>query len=106
MMMDNNNSNEDVRLIEMVEQRVVKSPEKIGRMIQAIVNTKRCSYIDAALIFAGQNGLEVESVAKMLPTEIKRNIEGEARAVNMLKPETKKDDDSNSLESLFSNKGA
>lgn len=88
-------------LIEMVEQRVVKSPEKIGKIIQSIVNKKRCSYIDAALIFAEQNGLEVETVAKMLPSEIKKKIETEARSVNMLKKQEGDAEDSNSLESLF-----
>lgn len=89
-------------LVKIVENKIVRSPEKVGRIIQSIVNTKRCSFIDAVLIFAERNGLEVETAAKLIPAEVKRKIESEARAVHMLKPIPKEDsEDSNSLESLF-----
>lgn len=60
------------------------SKEEFSLKIENFVSQKRCSYLDAIIIFAEENGIEIESAAQMLNTTIKQKLEVEAQDLNYL----------------------
>ena len=60
------------------------SKEEFSLKIEKFVREKRCSYLDAIVLFSEQNGIEVESAAQMVNTTIKQKLEVEAQDLNFL----------------------
>jgi hypothetical protein len=59
-------------------------------IIEQIVKDKKIGYFDAVLWYCEQNGIEVETGAKLINSIIKKKIEAEASDMNYLKEKSAK----------------
>jgi len=57
---------------------------KFTKLVEATVNEKRLSYMDAILWLCDQNSIEPEDVKKFVSSIIKDKVEAEARTLNFL----------------------
>jgi hypothetical protein len=53
-------------------------------IIESFVQNKRCSYMDAIVLYCEENEMEVESAAKLLNTRIKEKLEVEFMELNYI----------------------
>jgi cell division protein ZapA (FtsZ GTPase activity inhibitor) len=53
-------------------------------MIEKFVQEKRCTYMDAVVLYCEENEMEIESAAKLLNTKIKQHLEVEAMELNFI----------------------
>lgn len=60
------------------------SKEEFSVMIERFAKEKRCSYMDAVILYADENAIEVESAARMISQSLKEKIEVEAQDLNFL----------------------
>jgi hypothetical protein len=60
------------------------SKEEFSVMIERFAKDKRCSYMDAVILYAEENEIEVESAARMISQSLKEKIEVEAQDLNFL----------------------
>ena len=60
------------------------SKEEFSVMIERFAKEKRCSYMDAVILYAEENEIEVESAARMISQSLKEKIEVEAQDLNFL----------------------
>ena len=57
---------------------------KFSLIIENYVQNKRCSYMDAIVLYCEENEMEVESAAKLLNTRIKEKLEVEFMELNYI----------------------
>lgn len=69
-----------------VKIKSLRSSSEILRGIEKLVYEKELTYIDAAIHYAEQNNMEVESVANIIKmsTVVKAQIQLEAESLNFL----------------------
>ena len=69
-----------------VKIKALRSSSEILRGIEKIVSDKELTYIDAAIHYAEQHNMEVESVANVIKmsTVVKAQIQLEAEGLNFL----------------------
>mgnify|MGYP001107612644 CR=1 FL=1 len=60
------------------------SKEEFSVIIERFAKDKRCSYMDAVILYAEENNIEVESAARMISQSLKEKIEVEAQDLNFL----------------------
>lgn len=61
-------------------------PAKFSQIIEEIVKTnEEMNYIDAIVFYCEQNGLEVDSVAKLISKPLKEKLKCDAINLNFLK---------------------
>lgn len=60
------------------------SKEEFSVIIERFAKDKRCSYMDAIILYAEENNIEVESAARMISQSLKEKIEVEAQDLNFL----------------------
>ena len=60
------------------------SKEEFSQVIERFVREKRCSYMDAIVLYAEDKGIEIESIALMINKNIKQKLEVEAQDLNYL----------------------
>lgn len=60
-------------------------PSKFAQEIEKIVSYENTSYIDAIIYFCEQNGIDLESVPKLISKPLKEKIKYEAMELNFLK---------------------
>lgn len=63
---------------------VSKTKEQFSLQIEKYAREKKCSYMDAIVLFCEENEMEVESAAQMISPNIKDKIEVEAQDLNFL----------------------
>ena len=66
----------------------VLSQASFAQVIEQFVKEKKCSYMDAVVLYCEENNLEIESAAKLLSSKknkIRQSIELEASDLNLLK---------------------
>jgi len=63
--------------------------QKFSLLIERFVQEKRCSYMDAVVLYCEEQEMEIESAAKLLNVKIKGQLEAEARDLNFLPRENK-----------------
>lgn len=56
-----------------------------GVLIESTMQEKNCSYIEAMLLICEHRGLDVETIPELLTPKLKKQIQGEASILNMLK---------------------
>lgn len=68
-----------------------ESQKKIVQEIQAIVAESTLTYMEATILYAERNNLEIEFVAEMIIKNdvIRSNIEEEAEELNFIKKKTR-----------------
>lgn len=57
---------------------------KFSLLIEAYVKEKRCTYMDAVVLYCEEHEMEIESAAKLLNTKIKGHLEVEAMDLNYI----------------------
>ena len=62
----------------------ILNTQKFSLLIEEFVKDKRCSYMDAIVLYCHENEIEVETAAKLINTKIKEQIEIEAIDLNYL----------------------
>lgn len=62
----------------------ILSTQKFSLLIEDFVKQKRCSYMDAVVLYCQENEIEIETAAKLINTKIKQQIEVEAIELNFL----------------------
>ena len=62
----------------------ILSTQKFSLIIEDFVKQKRCSYMDAIVLYCQENEIEIETAAKLINTKIKQQIEVEAIELNFL----------------------
>lgn len=67
----------------------ILSTQKFSLIIEDFVKQKRCSYMDAIVLYCQENEIEIETAAKLINTKIKEQIEIEAIDLNFLPKVTK-----------------
>lgn len=88
-----------LNLIELMEDKIdIKkiiedkfcAPAKFTQEIEnLVVKNKDMNYIDAILFFCDQNGIEIESVPKLLTKPLKEKLKCEAMSLNFMKKTTR-----------------
>lgn len=62
----------------------ILSTQKFSLLIEDFVKQKRCSYMDAVVLYCQENEIEIETAARLINTKIKEQIEVEAIELNFL----------------------
>lgn len=68
----------------------IMNTQIFSMIIEQIVKDKKIGYFDAVLWYCEQNGIEVETGAKLINSIIKKKIEAEASDMNYLKEKSAK----------------
>jgi hypothetical protein len=61
------------------------TPSKFAIEVENIVVQQKCNYIDAIVLFCGENNLEVESVTKLISKPLKEKLKWDATRLNFMK---------------------
>jgi|TARA_R110000796_G_scaffold934_2_gene3618 hypothetical protein len=62
----------------------IMNTQKFSIIIEKYVIEKRCTYMDAVVLYCESNQMEIESAAKLLNTKIKESLEIEYGELNYL----------------------
>jgi hypothetical protein len=62
----------------------IMTSQKFSLLIEQIVIDKKCSYMDAILLYCEKNEMEIESAAKLVNIKIKQQLEIEYGELNFL----------------------
>ena len=62
----------------------IMTSQKFSLLIEQIVLDKKCSYMDAILLYCEKNEMEIESAAKLVNIKIKQQLEIEYGELNFL----------------------
>lgn len=62
----------------------IMNTQKFSIIIEKFVLEKRCTYMDAVILYCENNEMEIESAAKLLNTKIKESLEIEYGELNYL----------------------
>ena len=65
------------------------SKEKFASDIEALVLNTSMNYIDAIVLYCEKNGIEIESVAKLISKPLKDKVKFDATELNYLKKTTR-----------------
>jgi 2-iminoacetate synthase ThiH len=62
----------------------ILNTQKFSLIVEKLVQEKRCSYMDAVVLYCEKNEMEIETAAKLLNTKIKQQLEIEYADLNFL----------------------
>jgi hypothetical protein len=62
----------------------IMTSQKFSLLIEQLVLDKKCSYMDAILLYCEKNEMEIESAAKLVNIKIKQQLEIEYGELNFL----------------------
>jgi hypothetical protein len=62
---------------------------KFAQDIEHLVMTSKINYIEAIVTYCEENGIEFESVSKLIPKPLKEKLKSEATQLNFLKKTTR-----------------
>jgi len=62
----------------------IMTSQKFSLLIEQIVLDKKCSYMDAILLYCEKNEMEIESAAKLVNIKIRQQLEIEYGELNFL----------------------
>jgi hypothetical protein len=74
----------DIMLLLFSKVLNMLSKEEFSQVIEKFVRDKKCSYMDAIVLYAEDKGIEIESIALMINKNIKQKLEVEAQDLNYL----------------------
>ena len=69
---------------------MIITPNKFALVIETKVKEKKCSYMDAILIYCKETGLDPSNIKSLVNKTLKEKIAFEAQGLNMLKEKTAK----------------
>jgi len=59
--------------------------KEFSLLIEGIVRKKRCTYMDAVVLYCDENEIDISTVKSMVSKSLKEKIKAEAERLNMLK---------------------
>mgnify|MGYP001292180353 CR=1 FL=1 len=59
--------------------------KEFSLLIEGMVRKKRCSYMDAIVLYCDDNEIDISTVKSMVSKSLKEKIKAEAERLNMLK---------------------
>jgi hypothetical protein len=62
----------------------IMTSQSFSLLIEQLVLDKRCSYVDAIVLYCEKNAMEIESAAKLCNVKIKQHLEIEYGELNFL----------------------
>lgn len=65
------------------------TPSKFALEVEKIVIEENCNYIDAIVLFCGENNLEVDSITKLVSKPLKERLKYDAINLNFMKRSSK-----------------
>ncbi len=65
----------------------IQTPSKFSKMIRIFATENNVAILEAVIDHCQKNNMEIETAAKLLTTDLKRDIANEARALHNLAPE-------------------
>lgn len=72
--------------LEKVLENKFLSPSKFSQIIEQLVkNNSEMNYIDAIVFYCEENGIELESISKLVSKPLKEKIKRDAIELNFLK---------------------
>lgn len=74
----------DKELEQAIENKFL-TPSKFSSEIENIVISQKCNYIDAIVLFCEVNGIDVESVTKLVSKPLKERLKYDAINLNFMK---------------------
>tara|TARA_B100000902_G_C26974771_1_gene747216 strand:+ start:88 stop:306 length:219 start_codon:yes stop_codon:yes gene_type:complete len=69
---------------------MIITPNKFALVIETKVKEKKCSYMDAILLYCTETGLDPSNIKSLVNKTLKEKIAFEAQGLNMLKEKTAK----------------
>lgn len=81
------NNQENIK--ELIESKFYCSARFSEAIEKIVLESRNMTYIDAIVYFCEENGIEVESVTKLLSKPLKERLRVEATELNMLKRTTR-----------------
>lgn len=76
-------------IVENIIESKFLSSEKFSMDIEEYVKENQCDYIEAIVSYCDENGIEVETVPKLLSKPLKERIKCSAEKLNFLKKTSK-----------------
>ena len=70
---------------ELIEKKFYSSKKFSEEIEKIVLNNREMKYIDAIVFFCEQNGIDVESVPKLVSKPLKEKLKAEAMELNLLK---------------------
>ena len=83
------NSMEPSKELEKVIESKFLTPQKFAIEIEKIVAQEDLNYIDAILHYCDVNGLEIESITKLISKPLKERLKWDATRLNFMKATSK-----------------
>lgn len=71
--------------LEQVIENKFLTPAKFAIEIEKIVAQERCNYIDGIVMYCENNGIEIESVTKLISKPLKERLRYDAISLNFMK---------------------
>ena len=71
-------------VMKMVTNSEIMTSQKFSLLIEQMVLDKKCSYMDAIVLYCEKNEMEIESAAKLVNIKIKQQLEIEFGELNFL----------------------
>ena len=75
--------------LEKVIEKKFLTPSKFAIEIESIVSKEEMNYIDAICYYCEINGLEIESVTKLVSKPLKEKLKWDAQELNFMKKTSK-----------------
>ena len=67
-----------------MKQLSILKPKEFSTIIEEFVKEKRCSYMDAVILYCEDQKFEIETAAKLLTPNLKAKLQEEAEDLNFL----------------------
>jgi len=78
----------ETELKKEIEKKFLNS-DKFSYAIEQLVLTEKINYIEAIVLFCETNGIEVDSVAKLISKPLKEKLKWDAVRLNYMKKSTR-----------------
>jgi len=72
-------------ITELIEKKFYSSKKFTEEIEKTVLKNKDMKYIDAIVFFCEENGIDVESVPKLVTKPLKEKLKAEAMELNLLK---------------------
>ena len=76
---------EPIKELEQAIESKFLTPQKFAMEIEKIVSEEELNYIDAICHYCEKNGLEIESVTKLISKPLKEKLRFDAQELNFMK---------------------
>ena len=65
------------------------NPAKFAVEIEKLVKNEKLNYIDAIVLYCGENNIEIDSITKLISKPLKEKLKCDAQQLNFMKKTTR-----------------